>query len=451
MFVNREKELLILENEYKKDEFRFLVLYGRRRVGKTTLIKYFLKKHKGIYFLATVENEALLIEKFKNIVADYFNDEFLRSLPLSSFEQIFQYIANKNEKLVIVIDEFQYLAKVNPAISSIFQRIIDEHLKNKNLFLILCGSIISLMYKETLSYSSPLYGRRTANIKLSELKFRYIKEFFNVDEVIQIELYAVLGGIPKYLEIFEYKKDIFNSIAENILNKDSFLYNEAFFLLQNEISETITYFSILEVIANGAHKLGEIGSKLQKPVTNITSFMKKLIDLEIVYKDIPITENHKSKKGEYYIKDNFLRFYFSYVFPYKSQLEIGNIEFVLKKLKLTFSEFVAKTYEDLAREYVLNHFEVVKCGRWWDRHTEIDIVGVADDFTVFGECKWQAKKVTMKVLNDLIEKSKKIEADNKKYILFSKSGFSKELINFAKNRDDIILVEKLKRNDLKHI
>jgi len=442
LFVNREKELLILENEYKKNEFRFLILYGRRRVGKTTLIKHFLKD--GIYFLATVENEALLIEKFKNIVADYFNDEFLRSLPLNSFEQIFQYIAKQNKKLVIVIDEFQYLAKVNPAISSIFQKIIDEYLKDKNIFLILCGSIISLMYKETLSYSSPLYGRRSANIKLSQLKFKYIKEFFNVDEITQIELYSVLGGIPKYLEVFEYKKDILSSIAKNILNKDSFFYNEANFLLQDEISETITYFSILEVIANGAHKLGEIAAKLQKPVTNITSFMKKLIDLEIIYKDIPITENHKSKKGEYYIKDNFLRFYFSYVFPYKSQLEIGNVEYVLKKLKLTFSEFVAKTYEDLAREYVLDNFEVNKCGRWWDRNTEIDIVGIGDDFTIFGECKWQNRKVTVKILNELIEKSKKIKASNKKYILFSKSGFSEELINIAKTRDDIILVERIK-------
>jgi len=448
LFVDREKELSILENEYKKDKFRFLVLYGRRRVGKTTLIKHFLNKHKGIYFLATVENEALLIEKFKNIVADYFKDEFLKNISLNSFEQIFQYIANRNEKLIIVIDEFQYLAKVNPAISSIFQKIIDEFLKNKNIFLILCGSIISLMYKETLSYSSPLYGRREANIKLSQLKFKYIKEFFDIDEMIQIELYSILGGVPKYLEIFEYDKDILNSIAKNILDKDSFLYNEAFFLLQDEISEGVTYFSILEVIANGAHKLGEIASRLQKPVTNITSFMKKLIDLEIIYKDIPVTENHKSKKGEYYIKDNFLRFYFSYVFPYRSQLEIGNIEFVLDRLRLTFNEFVGKTYEDLAREYVLNNFNVIKCGRWWDKDTEIDILAIGDEFTLFRECKWQNRKVTMKILKDLIEKSKKIEVNDKKYILFSKKGFTEDLIEFAKKRDDIILVEVLKEIDV---
>ena len=448
MFVDREKELSILENEYKKDKFRFLVLYGRRRVGKTTLIKHFLNKHKGIYFLATVENEALLIEKFKNIVADYFKDEFLKNISLNSFEQIFQYIANRNEKLIIVIDEFQYLAKVNPAISSIFQKIIDEFLKNKNIFLILCGSIISLMYKETLSYSSPLYGRREANIKLSQLKFKYIKEFFDIDEMIQIELYLILGGVPKYLEIFEYDKDILNSIAKNILDKDSFLYNEAFFLLQDEISEGVTYFSILEVIANGAHKLGERASRLQKPVTNITSFMKKLIDLEIIYKDIPVTENHKSKKGEYYIKDNFLRFYFSYVFPYRSQLEIGNIEFVLDRLRLTFNEFVGKTYEDLAREYVLNNFNVIKCGRWWDKDTEIDILAIGDEFTLFRECKWQNRKVTMKILKDLIEKSKKIEVNDKKYILFSKKGFTEDLIEFAKKRDDIILVEVLKEIDV---
>ncbi len=439
MFVNRKKEFQILENEYNKNQFRFLVLYGRRRVGKTTLIKHFLIKHKGIYFLATIENEALLIEKFKNIVADYFDDNFLRSLPINSFEQIFQYISNKNEKLIIVIDEFQYLSKINSAISSIFQTIIDEYLKNKNIFLILCGSIISLMYKETLSYSSPLYGRRTANIKLSQLNFKYIKEFIDKDIITQIEIYSILGGVPKYLEMFEFEEDIYKSIAKNILDKDSFLYNEPYFLLQDEVSETLTYFSILEVIANGNHKIGDIAKKLQKPVTNITSFIKKLIDLEIIYKDIPITENHKSKKGLYFIKDNFIRFWFSYVFPYKSQLEIENIEFVLNKLKLTFSEFVAKTYEDLAIEYVLSNFEVNRCGRWWDKNTEIDIVGIADDFVIFGECKWQNRKVTMKILNDLIEKSNKIESTNKKYILFSKSGFSDELIEFASKNENIFL------------
>jgi len=439
MFVDRKKEFQILENEYNQNQFRFLVLYGRRRVGKTTLIKHFINKHKGIYFLATIENETLLINKFKNIVADYFDDAFLRSLSLNSFEQIFGYLANKNEKLIIVIDEFQYLAKVNPAISSIFQTIIDEYLQNKNIFLILCGSIISLMYKETLSYSSPLYGRRTANIKLSQLKFEYINEFINKDIETQIEIYSILGGVPKYLEMFDFKKDIFSSISKNILDKDSFLYNEPYFLLQDEVSETFTYFSILEVIANGNHKIGDIAKAIQKPVTSITSFIKKLIDLELIYKDIPITENHKSKKGLYFIKDNFLRFWFSYVFSYKSQLEIGNIEFVIKKLKLTFSEFVSKTYEDLAIEYVLNNFEVNRCGRWWDKNTEIDVVGIADDFVIFGECKWQNRKVTMKVLNDLIEKSKKIEAKNKKYILFSKRGFSDELVKFANKNENIVL------------
>jgi AAA+ ATPase superfamily predicted ATPase len=441
MFVDRKKELQILEDEYKKSDFRFLVLYGRRRVGKTTLIKHFLED-KGIYLLATLENESLLIEKFKNIVADYFDDEFLKEIEIKSFEQLFKYIASKNQKLVIVIDEFQYLAKVNPAISSIFQTIIDNSLKDKNIFLILCGSIISLMYKETLSYSSPLYGRRTSNIKLKQLNFKYINEFVKQDIKTQIEIYSVLGGVPKYLEMFEYESSLFDSIEKYILDKDSFLYNEPYFLLQDEVNETLTYFSILEVIASGSHKIGEIAKKLQKPVTNITSFMKKLIDLEIVYKDIPVSENIKSKKGLYFIKDNFLRFWFSYVFPYKSQLEIGNIEFVRKKLEITFSEFVSKTYEDLAIEFVLNNFEVLKCGRWWNSNEEIDVVGISEEFTIFGECKWQNRKVTMKVLNDLVEKSKLIEAKNKKYILFSKSGFSEELIEYAKNRE-IFLVKLL--------
>ena len=450
MFVNRQNELKLLEDEYKSNGFRFSVIYGRRRVGKTTLIKRYISNKPFIYFLVTFESIPSLISRFKNLVANFFNDDFLKSIELNDFNQIFSYIQKQNisKKIVIVIDEFQYLAKLDKSIPSQFQYIIDEVLKNTNIHLILCGSIISMMYEQTLSYNSPLYGRRTSSIKLNALKFEYLQEFFpNKKEDELIELYAVFGGIPKYLELFKDSQNILEAIKINILDKNAFLYEEPRFILQNEVSEPVTYFSILEIIANGEHKIGNIASKLNKNVQNITSFISKLIELEIIYKDVPITEKlpNKSKKGLYFIKDNFFRFWFSYVLPYKSQLEIENIDYVLDIVKRDFSSFVSKAYEDLAIDYLLKNYPVLKSGRWWSKDEEIDVVGVAKDYLIVGECKYSNKKVGIDILESLERKSKKIELKLpiKYYILFSKSGFTKELIDLKNSRDDIVLVDKL--------
>ena len=323
MFVNRQKELGLLEEEYLSSDFRFTVMYGRRRVGKTTLLKEYISPKPYIYFLVTLEALPIVIERFQNLVADFLEDEFLRDIKLKSFEQIFSYLAKQNlsKKIVVVIDEFQYLGKLDKSIPSQFQYIVDEILKSKNIHLVLCGSIISMMYEQTLSYNSPLYGRRTSSIKLDALSFEYLSSFFpRKSEIELIELYAVLYGVPKYLELFKGGSNIFEAIEKNILDKNAFLYEEPRFILQNEVNEPMTYFTILETIANGEHKLGNIAGKLNKNVQNITSFISKLIELEVIYKEIPVTEKlpNKSKKGLYFIKDNFFRFWFFMFYPTKA-------------------------------------------------------------------------------------------------------------------------------------
>lgn len=451
-FIDRKREMSTLEKEYNREN-SFVVLYGRRRTGKTTLIKEFIKDKNSFYFFADKQNESLQINRFKNQLAEHFKDEFLKKIEINDWDTIFDYFINKigNEKFVLVIDEFQYLCLMNKGFSSIFQRIYDEKIADKNIMVILCGSLISMMYSEVLSYDSPLYGRRTAQIKLQPISFEYYKEFFNNKSKRElIEFYSITGGIPKYILEFDRNKSPLWNIENNILNKDNFLYSEPKFLLQEEINDLSRYFSILNSIALGNTKLSSICSHLGLNSSSMTSYITKLIDLDILEKEVPVTENiENGKKGLYKIKDNYLKFWFSYVYPYQSYLEIENLSYPLEKIKNEFNLWVSKIYEDLARETILNNseipFPIKKLGRWWNNNEEIDIVGLGDNEIIFGECKWSSKKVGLSVLLSLKEKSKSVKWNNSSrkeyFILFSKEGFSDDLISLSKKDKTIILSE----------
>ena len=450
-FIDREKELENLNKEYKKDN-SFVVLYGRRRVGKTTLIKEFIKDKKAFYFLADKQNENLQIERFKNQISEYFKDEFLKKIEIKDWDTVFDYLLTKisNEKIILVIDEFQYLCMTNKDFSSIFQRIYDGKLKDKNIMIILCGSLISMMYSETLAYESPLYGRRTAQIKLQAIKFKYYNEFFKNKSIQElIELYSITGGVPKYILSLDRNKSALYNIENNIFDKNNYLYSEPKFLLQEEVNDLSRYFSILNAISIGHTKMSAISSYLQINAGGLSPYISKLIDLDILEKESPISENiENTKKVLYKIKDNYLKFWFSYVYPYQSYLEIENLTYIKNKIENEFDLYVSKIYEDLARESVWENmkFPLVKVGRWWDKDTEIDIVALGEDNKiVFGECKYSKKQVGLNILNELKEKSKKVIWKNDKReeynIIFSKSGFSQDLIELAKKETNIILKE----------
>lgn len=451
-FIDRKREMFTLEKEYNREN-SFVVLYGRRRTGKTTLIKEFIKDKNTFYFFADKQNESLQINRFKNQLAEHFKDEFLKKIEINDWDTIFDYFINKigDEKFVLVIDEFQYLYLMNKGFSSTFQRIYDEKIADKNVMVILCGSLISMMYSEVLSYDSPLYGRRTAQIKLQPISFEYYKEFFdNKSKRELIEFYSITGGIPKYILEFDRNRNPLWNIENNIFNKDNFLYSEPKFLLQEEINDLSRYFSILNSIALGNTKLSSICSHLGLNSSSMTSYITKLIDLDILEKEVPVTENiENGKKGLYKIKDNYLKFWFSYVYPYQSYLEIENLSYPLEKIKNEFNLWVSKIYEDLARETILNNseipFPIKKLGRWWNNNEEIDIVGLGDNEIIFGECKWSSKKVGLNVLLSLKEKSKSVKWNNSSrkeyFILFSKEGFSDDLISLSKKNKTIILSE----------
>ena len=384
----------------------------------------------------------------------------LRQIDAKNWDVLFQTIMQTpfQEKPIIVIDEFQYIGKSNPAFPSMFQRIWEEQLKDRPVMVILCGSLISMMESQTLSYSSPLYGRRTAQIRLKQIPFRYYHEFFPDKSPRElVEYYSVTGGVPKYIELFSESDDIYHAIQKNILNRSGYLYDEPHFLLQQEVSEIGNYFSIIRAIAAGNSKLSAISTVLEVKSTSLTKYLKTLIDLDILEREVPVTEENpeKSKKGLYKIKDNYLRFWFAFIYPNMSFIESGNSAIVLNKIRKSMvSSHTAFVYEDVCREQMWNlnandawPFHFSRLGRWWDGRNEIDIAATDPDGSnlILGECKFWQEPVGSNILYALEQKAATVEWRKDRrhtwLILFSAAGFTDELKEIAKSRSDLILAE----------
>ena len=457
-FVDREQEMNTLQNEYDRNGSALVVLYGRRRVGKTTLITEFIKNKKALFFLASEEAETLNRNAFREKVAEFIDSDLMRSADIKNWDVLFKAIVDApfDSKPVIVLDEFQYLGKANPAFPSIFQRIWEEILKEKSVMVILCGSLISMMESQTLAYGSPLYGRRTAQIQLQQIPFAYYHEFFPGRSRRElIEMYAITGGVPKYIELFSGSGDIYRAIEGSILNRSGYLYDEPHFLLQQEVSEVGSYFSVIRAIAAGNSKLSSISSALETKATSLTKYLKTLIDLDILEREVPITEDNpeKSKRGLYRIKDNYLRFWFAFIYPNRSFIESGHSRIVMDKIRKSLvKNHTAFVYEDVCRErmWELNAdgawpFFFTKLGKYWDSNTEIDITALdpEDKNLILGECKYWSDPVGISVLRDLEAKASAVswERDRRKvwYVLFSASGFTEELKALAESRDDVML------------
>ena len=467
LFVNRESELEFLNNEYRREGSSLVVLYGRRRVGKTRLAVEFMKGKNALYFLASEESEQQNLFAFKDMVGDFTGSELLKEAALNKWDIIFKTLVDYagssltnsggKGKLVVTIDEFQYLGKANSAFPSVFQRIWDTLLKDNNIMVILCGSLISMMESQVLSYSSPLYGRRTGQIKLKQVPFSHYHRFFPEKGFKDLVMYyAVTGGVPKYIELFYDDGDIYRAIEKNILSKNAFLYDEPKFLLQHEVSEVGSYFSVIRAIAEGNRKLSKIAGALEVKQTGLSKYLKTLIDLDILEREVPVTEKNpeKSKRGLYRINDNYLHFWFRFVYPYKSYLESGNQEFVMDRIRSYFAEsHVSYIYEDVCRAEMwrMNEagqwsFIFDKVGRWWDKDHELDILALDGNGNniVFGECKFRRQEAGIDVLTDLEQKAQYVEWNKGKrtenFIIFSVSGFTEGLVNAAAERGNVVLM-----------
>ena len=465
-FIGRQSELQTLEQEYRRDG-GFVVIYGRRRVGKTRLIKEFIKDKPAVYFLATEEVEAQSMKRMAGVIARATGNVLLGNVTFSDWADLFRAVAayRPEQKKVIVLDEFPYMVKTNPAFPSILQNIWDEFLQDSNIMLILSGSLIGMMKKHALSYDSPLYGRRTAQIRLMPLPFTAVYAAQSLPFEQAVQQYALTGGVPKYLEFFTEQEPLIDQIRSIVLSKNGFLYEEPNFLLRDEVQTPINYFSIIRVIADGNHKLSKICGVLEQESPSISPYLATLSELGFVVKDTPITEKNPehSRKGLYFVSDNFTRFWFRYVYPYKGELELDNQQIVLDELEKDFiQKFVAFSYEDVCKDIFASlcrnkavDFVPSRIGSYWlndiNGDMEIDVMAVDHQKKqVFaGECKYHNKPVDATVYYELEEKVKKsaelrtaFPGYKVLYGLFSKSGFTQRMLDQAEGRDDILLVNE---------
>lgn len=465
-FIGRKAELAKLEAEHARDG-GFIVIYGRRRVGKTTLVKKFIEGKEAFYFLATEEVESQSMRRFAGVIARATDNALLARATFDDWLALFQLIAEHKpgEKKVLVIDEFPYLVKTNPAFPSILQNAWDEILRDANVTLILSGSLIGMMRKHALSYDSPLYGRRTAQMRLMPLSFTDIYAVQGDSFEEAMKRYAVTGGVPKYLEFFQDGRPLTEQLEESVFSKSGFLYEEPYFLLRSESMSSVNYFSIIKAIADGNHKGGKIAGVLKENSTAITPYLTTLSDLGFIERRVPVTEKNpaKSKKGLYFIADNFTRFWFRYVYPFKGELELGNAQIAIDEMEKDFEKsFVAFAYEDVCKDILAElcrkgevDFTPSRIGSYWlndlEGDTEIDIMAVdhQDKRLFAGECKYHAKPVDAPVYFGLREKVENSQQIAKAfpgyevlYGIFSKSDFTPRLKDIAKDAPNVLLINE---------
>ena len=455
MFIGREKELKNLNNLYNTNMFQFPIIYGRRRVGKTALINEFVKDKDTIYFTGIETTAKQNLEIFSKSIFNYTTG--LTAAPVyPSFQEALEYVFKLAEKkrIVLVIDEYPYVAKSYKAIASILQVLIDRNKDTSKLFLILCGSSMSFMETQVLGYKSPLYGRRTSQFKILPFEFfesrKYFKNFSNTDMAI---VYGIVGGTPQYLLQMNDNISVEDNIKSKLLNTTSYLFEEPNNLLQQEVREPAIYNAIISAVATGSSKLSEISSKVGEETSACSAYLKNLISLGIIKKEMPFAEN-SSKKTIYAIADNLFRFWYRFVPSNISIIQKDMADLVYKNINEQLSSYMGAAFEEICKQYLweLNKkgkaaITFTDLGRWWGNdpknkcETEIDIMGTADDKSaLFCECKWTNEKVDIGVLDTLIERSRLFHYTNVHLYIFTKKGFTKGCIDKATKFGNVKLV-----------
>ena len=466
MFIGREAELKFLQNKYTENGGQLIVLYGRRRVGKTETLREFCKDKPHIFFSCTQTTDRVQLRNFstrmlkENIPARNYISEF------ADWEKAFRSVLDLpygDQKKLLVIDEFPYMCRGNKSLPSILQNLWDAELRDSNVMMILCGSAMSFIEKELLAEKNPLYGRATGIYKMKEMGFydaaKFFPDYSDRDKVLS---YAVLGGIPHYLRQWNPKLSVGENVKQNILTKGCILYSEVDFLLHQELRETPIYNSIIEAVALGSTKLNDISQKSLVEDTSKTSvYLKNLIELGIVEREFSVDaktkEQANSGRGTYRLTDNFFRFWYAFGFANFSQLEDGDVDGVYEYVvKPALHEFASFAFEDVCREFVREMqkknelpLRYAKMGRWFGKttvrdekasgglrttETEIDLLAISQDATKFlvGECKFKGVPFSYaEYLDTLAKLSPQKNHAEFYYALFSESGFDSKIVDHA--------------------
>ena len=455
MFIGRERELASLTRLYNSDRFEFVVLYGRRRVGKTALINHFIDGKKAIYFMGVESNAKQNLENFSKSIIEYASG-IEAETSFASFQAALETVfrLSENERIILAVDEYPYVARASKSLASTLQLLIDKYKDRSKLMLILCGSSMSYMEDHVLAYKAPLYGRRTAQIKLQPFDFeetcRYFGNFSTEEKALA---YGIVGGTPQYLLQMNDRLSIEENVKNTYLNPTSSLYEEPTNLLKQEVREPAIYTAIITAIATGASRMSEISSKVGEDTNVCSTYLKNLVALGIVQKETPYGEK-ASKKSIYSIDDNMFRFWYRFVPENASMIARGAADLVYKRIEPHLPEYMGKVFEEICKQYLWklllggkSPVEFTSLGRWWGndpvhkRQAEIDIMGEQDkDTALFAECKWTTEKVDLAVLETLIARSELFQYKNKHFFLFSKSGFTKGCVEKAKELGNVSLV-----------
>ena len=455
MFVGRERELNTMKQLYLSDRFEFLVLYGRRRVGKTALIHQFIKDKKAIYFAGVESNEKQNLENFSRNILDYAAGMQIGT-SFQSFQAALEFVfrLSEKERLVLVIDEYPYVARASRSLASTLQALIDRYKDSSKLLLILCGSSMSYMEDHVLSYKAPLYGRRTAQMKLLPFDFadtcRYLKKFTPEEKAL---IYGMVGGTPQYLQAIIEDLSLEENIKNTFLNPNSALFEEQENLLKQEVREPALYNAIITAIATGASRMAEISTRIGADTSVCASYLKNLTGLGLIRRETPYGET-SHRKAIYVIDDNLFRFWYRFVPENHSMISIGAADLAYRRIEPYLSDYMGRIFEDICRQHLWGlllkgraPIEFRDLGRWWGtdpstrKQEEIDIMGEQDRETaLFAECKWTNEKVDKKVLETLVERSRLFHYSKTILYLFAKTGFKKGCREMAEELGNVTLV-----------
>lgn len=455
MFVGRTREISEMQRRFERDAYDCIVLYGRRRVGKTALIREFCKDKHTIFFTGLETTAKENLQNFSQCIYEAQGGEGDAPIypDFSAALAAVTALARK-EKLVLVIDEYPYLAKAYPGISSLLQVFMDRDWQAMNFFVILCGSSMSFMERQVLGHASPLFGRRTAQLKLEPFTIFETHAYFPDLPLEDVAiLYGATSGIPFYLAQMDRHATLGENLARNFFDPLGYLFEEPSNLLKQELREPANYNAILQAVADGKTKLSQIATTVGLEVSACAGYLKNLIALGIIERETPLGEK-QSKRSIYLLKDSMFRFWYRFVPQHYSMIQNGMGELVYRRIEKKLPDFMGQVFERISLEWLWREnksgrlpFLFEDAGRWWGnnprkkRQTEIDILAQnSDREMMFCECKWRNEPMESDVLDRLIERSELFPAKKKCFLLFTKRAFSERLLRKAEQMKDVRLV-----------